>query len=175
MARKHYVIESKKKAKKEEVKDGKIKIIIDDVIECDENGIKIIASGKDIPASINKENRYVIGEWITRGMFIIVILLLLSLLAILALGKDGAIFENLAIDNIIGITALLFSISSIQNVKDYLSKRIAGTKIYKKMWWIVMILILPFYIVYVMQWLGLPGGISNICGLIGIFISILTW
>lgn len=108
-------------------------------------------------------------------MFIIVILLLLSLLAILALGKDGAIFENLAIDNIIGITALLFSISSIQNVKDYLSKRIAGTKIYKKMWWIVMILILPFYIVYVMQWLGLPGGISNICGLIGIFISILTW
>lgn len=174
MARKHYVIESKKKAKKE-VKNGKIKIIIDDVIECDENGIKIIASGKDIPASINKENRYVIGEWITRGMFIIVILLLLSLLAILALGKDGAIFENLAIDNIIGITALLFSISSIQNVKDYLSKRIAGTKIYKKMWWIVMILILPFYIVYVMQWLGLPGGISNICGLIGIFISILTW
>lgn len=174
MARKHYVIESKKKAKKE-VKNGKIKIIIDDVIECDENGIKIIASGKDIPASINKENRYVIGEWITRGMFIIVILLLLSLFAILALGKDGAIFENLAIDNIIGITALLFSISSIQNVKDYLSKRIAGTKIYKKMWWIVMILILPFYIVYVMQWLGLPGGISNICGLIGIFISILTW
>lgn len=50
MARKHYVIESKKKAKKE-VKNGKIKIIIDDVIECDENGIKIIASGKDIPAS----------------------------------------------------------------------------------------------------------------------------
>lgn len=132
MARKHYVIESKKKAQKEELQNGKIKIIIEDVIECDENGVKIIASSKDIPASINKENRYVIGERITRGMFVIVILLLLSLLAILAFGKDGAILENIAIDNIIGITALLFSISSIQNVKDYLSKRIAGTKIYKK-------------------------------------------
>lgn len=174
MARKHYVIESKKKAKKE-VKNGKMKIIIDDVIECDENGTKIIASSKDIPASINKENRYVIGKWITCGMFVIAILLLSLLLAILAFGKDCAIFENIAIDNIIGITALLFSISSIQNVRDYLSKRIAGTKIYKKMWWLVLILIFPFYIVCAMQWLGLPSGISNICGFIGICISILTW
>lgn len=112
---------------------------------------------------------------------LIMILLIVTIIALtigfsaFAIGRDFKILESDQIDNLIGFAALFFGIASIPIVKEYIGRISKGSRIYNKVLYIVMVLCIPFYLVWLIDFLRVPIGISNICGVIGIIISILTW
>lgn len=91
------------------------------------------------------------------------------------IGKDFKILDSNYIDNIIGIAALIFGIVSIPRVKEWLGRRLSERKAIKKLWYIIIILFLTICIVAFMKKMGISIIISNICGIVGIIISILVW
>jgi|GEM_PF-4677526 len=170
MAKQHYVIDSRKKAQIEPQTNGKINIIISDVVKFEENRETVIDYANFINGSEKtgkKENSF---DFIEKIMYFISMILLMFLFVLLGFGKDFNILSSSYIDNIFGIVALLFGVASIPKVKEFIGKRFAN-----KIWCILMILSLTFYIIVLMSWIGLSSSISNILGIIGLFICILTW
>ena len=113
-------------------------------------------------------NYYILLYLVAAG----IILLFFSILAIV---KDFKVLDSNYIDNIIGIAALIFGIVSIPRVKEWLGRRLSERKAIKKLWYIIIILFLTICIVAFMKKMGISIIISNICGIVGIIISILVW
>lgn len=174
MAKLHYIINSRKRAQIKKMNPGKVRIIIDDVVTIKENGDTKLDFGT-FQNNENKKKKFTFIDCFTTLMYSIAIILLVLILILLGIGKDCNILNSTYIDNIIGIVALLFGISSIPRIKEFFGKNLTGPRICNKLWYVVMILCLPFYIVIFMDWIGLSNSVSNICGIIGIIISILTW
>lgn len=175
MAKFHYIIDARKKMRIEKNVQNKISVNIENIVRLEENHIIKIDDSvlvDDYKKGGKKKKPFEIIAFI---LYFIAIMLLVILLILLGFGKDFNIFSSYYIDNIIGITALLFSIASISKVKECLSKIFGGTGVYNKMWHILMLLCLPFYITLAIREIGLSSSIGNICGVIGIFISICTW
>jgi len=175
MAKVHYIIDSKKKAHIKKNIQGKISVVIEDVVKIEENHTTKLDYGKFINGSETKHKKRTLDEWITLILYFMAVILLVLLASLLAIAKDLNILNSNYIDNIIGIMALLFGLSSVPKVKEFLGRMLVGPTIIRKLWYIVMMLCLPFYIIVFMDWVGLSSGISNICGIIGIIICILTW
>lgn len=175
MAKVHYIIESRKKAYIEKNENDKISIVIEDVVKIEENHTIKFDYCEFINGSEKTGKKYGTSDSIAFILYFVAIILLVVLLVLLGFGKDFGILNSSYIDNIIGIVALLFAIFSIPKAKEVLGKISFGPAIVKKSWYIMMILCLPFYIVLFMSWFGLSSGISNICGILGIIICILTW
>ena len=151
MSKTHYIIDSRKKARIEKG-ISKTTVIIKDVVSIEEN-----------------------HETLTYFLYLVAAGIILLFFAILAIGKDFKILDSNYIDNIIGIAALIFGIVSIPRVKEWLGKRLSESKAIKKLWYIIIILFLPICIVVFMKKMGISIIISNICGIVGIIISILVW
>lgn len=174
MAKLHYTIDSKKKARIEK-EHGKTRIIIEDVVMIEENRVIKLDYGEFINVSENKERKYKFDEWITIILYLSATILLVVMFSMFGIGKDFGILTSGYIDNIIGIAALLFGLASIPKVKECLGKNLTGPRICNKLWYVVMILCIPFYIIAILNGVGLSSSISNICGIIGIIICIMTW
>ena len=112
---------------------------------------------------------------ITYFLYLVTAGIILLFFAILAIGKDFKILDSNYIDNIIGIAALIFGIVSIPRVKEWLGRRLSERKAIKKLWYIIIILFLTICIVAFMKKMGISIIISNICGIVGIIISIQVW
>lgn len=175
MAKVYYKIDSRKKAKITEDSKGKIIIRIDDIVNLEENGVTKLEHGEFINTSENPKIKYKFNECFTLFLYYFVAILLVILLALLGIGKDFNILTSSYIDNIIGIAALLFGLISIPKVKTFLYKKFPGPRIGNKLWYVVIMLCLPYYIILFMSWAGVPISFSNICGIIGFIICILTW
>ena len=163
MAQLHYIIDSRKKVRINKKAHNNFSIVIENVVKLEENHRMRIDGGVLIDDNKNRVKKNTRVEIITYILYSIAIMLLLALFVLLGVG------------NIIGIAALLFGLVSIPRVKEFLSKILGGPPICNKCWYVLMILCLPFYIVLFMNWIGLPNSVSNICGIIGIIISICTW
>lgn len=174
MAKLHYTIDSKKKARIEK-EHGKTRIIIEDVVMIEENRVIKLDYGEFINVSENKERKYKFDEWITIILYLSATILLVVMFSMFGIGKDFGILTSGYIDNIIGIAALLFGLAFIPKVKECLGKNLTGPRICNKLWYVVMILCIPFYIIAILNGVGLSSSISNICGIIGIIICIMTW
>lgn len=174
MAKVHYIIDSRKKAQIEK-RNGKTTITIEDTVRVEENHIVKLDYGKLINFNDNKSKKVKCEDVITIILYLIAIILLVIMFALLGISKDFNILTDSYIDNLIGIAALLFAISSIPKVKEFLSKILTASRLWKKLWYIIMMLCLPFYIIAIMNKLGFPCSISNTCGIIGIIICIITW
>lgn len=175
MSKLHYTIDSRQKALIEKKPHGKIDIVVKDVVRLEENRTLKLDHGNFINNIDNKKKNYTWDECITIFLYSLAIVLLVFLLALLAISRDFNILKSSYIDNVIGIVALLFSLTSIPKIKENLSRWLIGPKILAKAWYIIMILCLPIFIGLFISWLGLSNSISNICGFIGIVISIITW
>lgn len=103
------------------------------------------------------------------------IALLVLLPALLGVAKDFNILKGGLIDNIIGIAALLCSISSIPLIKEKMGKIMPGDKFYKKCIYLILMLVLPYYIALPINQIEIANSISNTCGVIGIIIFVFTW
>ena len=171
MSKVHYIIESSKKAQIERNENGKIKIVIQDVVRMEKNRKIKVKNGELVS---NNENNCS-NDWVSVILYGLAFLMMFFLVAILAFGKDLGIWNNNYIDNIIGIVALLFAVSSIPFVKEFLNRKLVLSKLYNKLWYFLMIMCIPFYIVLFMKWVGITFGISNICGIAGVLISVFTW
>lgn len=174
MAKVHYIIESRKKAHIEKAMVGKKRIIIEDIVSVKENNQILLDYGKFINSSKNPAKTSIIDIF-TIIAYLTAIIVLVLFLTMLAISKDFNILNSIYIDNIIGIIALLFAICFVPKVKEVLVRVLVGPTLLNKLWYIVVILCLPFCISLFMQGSGLAMGISNICGVVGIVISILTW
>lgn len=109
----------------------------------------------------------------TRMIFALIMVVVALML--LGIAKDCGVLDSHYIDNTIGIVALLFALVSIPRIKESIGKKLTGPSLLKKLWCLVMIVCIPFYIVLIMNLVGLSSSVSNFCGLIGIIISIFTW
>ena len=173
MSKIHYIIASRKKARIEK-KVGKTIVIIEDVVSIEENHETLLNYGELI--NDNEKNRKkTLNDYITYFLYLFAAGIMLLFFSILAIGKDFKILDSNHIDNIIGIAALIFGIVSIPRVKEWLGKQLSESKVIKKLWYIIIILFLPICIVALMKVMGISIIISNICGIVGIIISILVW
>lgn len=173
MSKIHYIIDSRKKARIEKG-ISKTTVIIEDVVSIKENHEILLNYGELI--NDNERNRKkTFNDYITYFLYLVAAGIILLFFAILAIGKDFKILDSNYIDNIIGIAALIFGIVSIPRVKEWLGRRLSESKAIKKLWYIIIILFLPICIVAFMKKMGISIIISNICGIVGIIISILVW
>lgn len=175
MAKDHYVIASRKKAQIEEKEHGKKRIVIDNVVSMTENGSIILDYGNFIESGEKKHKKCTLDEALTIVLYIVTIILILAMFCVLAVAKDFGILTSSNIDNLIGIAALLFAVVSIPRVKEILGKWSFGSRIVKKLWYVIMILVLPYFIVFLLDKVGVANSVSNICGIIGLAICIFTW
>lgn len=175
MAKLHYTIDSRRKAQIKKNAYGKISMIINDVVRVEENRVIKLDYGEFINCGENKQRKCKFDEKINFILYLVATILLVIMFILLGIGKDCDILTSSYIDNIIGIAALLFGIASIPKVKECLAKKLTGPRICNKLWYVVMILCLPFYIIVIMNKIGLSSSISNTCGIIGIIICIMTW
>lgn len=175
MAQLHYIIDSREKVRINKKAHNNFGIVIENVVMLEENHRMRIDGGVLIDDNKNRVKENTRVEIITYILYSVAIMLLLALFILLGVGKDCNILNSSYIDNTIGIAALLFGLVSISRVKEFLSKILGGPQICNKCWYVLMILCLPFYIVLFMNWIGLQNSVSNICGIIGIIISICTW
>ena len=112
-----------------------------------------------------KESLY---ERIRAVIYFLIIVGLIFCFFLIAVGKDVGILIGNWIDNTIGIIALLFGIYSIPEVKKILEKKFKGTRIEKT----AACFIITIAIALIIERSDLINNISNICGVVGIIISI---
>lgn len=175
MSKIHYIIDSRKKAQIEKKQNGKTSVVIDDVVRIEENRVTKLDYSGFINASESKGRKYKLDEWITYIKYIVALLLILTIYIVLGISKDCGILTSGYIDNLVGIVALLFGITSIPKVKEFLGKKVTGRSKHNKLWYVLIMLFLPFFIILLLDLFSLPSSISNICGIIGLIICILTW
>lgn len=175
MAKVHYILDSRKKAQISKNAKGNISVIIDDVVKVKENNVVKLDYAEFINYGDKNSNKYKVHDYATMLLYLFAVALLILMFIMMAIGKDFGLLTSRYIDNVIGITALLFGIVSIPRIKEYLGKKLLSPPILNKLWYIIILLCLPFYIVMFMSWGGLSSSISNVCGIIGIFICIFVW
>lgn len=171
MSKVHYIIDSRKKAQIEKKEQGKMSVVIQDAVMIVENGRVKIDYENLISGTEDKVKNRIASEVISVILYVFGILSIMGLYVLLGVVPNTTVYT----DNLIGIAALLFGLTTIPKVKEYLGKILVGPQLIKKLWCITMILILPFYIIWIMVGVGISIEISNICGIAGIVISILVW
>ena len=176
MSKVHYKVDSRKNAKIEKNQSGRITMLIEDVVRVEVNE-KIKVDNGAIMDEINNGgyNKWKLSDLISVLLYAIALVNMFVLFFLLAFGKDIGIWESSNIDNLIGLVALLFAISSIPIVKEFLNRKLSLPLLWNKLWYFLMVMCIPFYIVFVMDWIGVSFNISNICGVFGIVICSLTW
>lgn len=141
----------------------------------EENGVTKIDYENFISGNEKKSEKYIWSDYITNTLLVIALIMVVVALMLLGIAKDCGVLDSHYIDNTIGIVALLFALVSIPRIKESIGKKLTGPSLLKKLWCLVMIVCIPFYIVLIMNLVGLSSSVSNFCGLIGIIISIFTW
>ena len=170
MAKYHYLVETKHKVELKE-NGNKTAASFDDVLAVKENKKLIYESGDF--RLVEKDESF--SGKIETILFYIAITAVLLLLIILGLYRDYGNGLSAAVDDLIGIVAILFAIVSIPPIKRFIGKKISKYGYFFKIWMILMLLLIPFGLLLIMKRLGIPQGISNTLGLIGILLSILFW
>ena len=141
----------------------------------EENGVTKIDYENFISGNEKKSEKYIWSDYITNTLLVIALIMVVVALMLLGIAKDCGVLDSHYIDNTIGIVPLLFALVSIPRIKESIGKKLTGPSLLKKLWCLVMIVCIPFYIVLIMNLVGLSSSVSNFCGLIGIIISIFTW
>ena len=174
MAKVHYIVETKKKALIQEEENGHIKIIIDCAKRIEENGQIKVKNGKIIKNSSKKNKKM---PFIYRIKCIIYVLIIVALVGYIILGevsKNSNKLENNMFDTIMAIIGLLSTLNSIPAIDEFRNKLFGGIDKVKDLWSIIMMLCIPFYIIWVIEKIGVLCNLGNICGILSFIISIGT-
>ncbi len=175
MAKFHYIIKSRKKAEIEKNVRGKTRVIVEDVVKLEENGMTKIDYGNFISSNEEKRKKRIWSDYITSVLLSVALIVEIALFATLGIGRDFDILTSNYIDILIGLAALSLGIVSIPWVKEFLGKKFVGPRVHKKLGYSIIILALPLGVIYLMQQCNISSSISNILGIIGIVISIFCW
>ncbi len=175
MAKFHYLITSRKKAKIEKNVRGKTRVIVEDVVKLEENGMTEIDYGNFISSNEKKRKKHIWSDYITSVLLSMALIAEIALLATLGIGKDFNILTSNYIDVLIGLAALSLGIVSIPWVKEFLGKKLVGPRVHKKLCYSIIIIALSLVVIYLMQQCNISSSISNILGILGIVISIFCW